>query len=345
MLKTRLIEPIGDPAWLSFVEASPGAVVFHHPRWLGLLRQQYGYEIQACCIEGERGIEAGIPMARIESRLTGRRFVALPFSDVCPPLLGPDATEAALPALGAALAEESRGAGLDLTVHASMPSLPGAFVQRRFLRHLLPLSDDFAEVERGIGKSQIKRGIRRARRHGLRTERRTDAAALEAFYALHVETRRRLGAPTQPKRFIERFGALFDAGLGFVAVVLDQARPIAAAVFLTHNATLTYKYGASEASSLRKRPNNLLFADVISWACGAGFRTLDFGRTDLDNEGLRSFKRSWGSSEQELAYTYAAKEEPSRSPALRDRVMSTTIRRSPALVGRLIGEALYGHFG
>lgn len=345
MSETRLIDPIADPAWLDFVASNPSGVVFHHPRWLDLLNRQYGYEIRACCIEGDRGIEAGIPVARIESRLTGKRLVSLPFSDICPPVLARDADPDALPLLSRALAKESRRDGLALTVHAALPSVPEALVQPRFFHHLLPLSNDPAEVERGYSKSQVKRGIRRAQRCGLRTERRTDPHALDAFYTLHAKTRRRLGVPTQPKRFVRRFEKLFAAGLGFVELVFDGQQPIAAAIFLTYNGTMTYKYGASEAGGLQKRPNNLLFSEVIRWGCESGFHALDFGRTDIDNEGLRSFKRSWGATEHRLSYTYVAQPEPSSEPGLRDRVMSAAIRRSPAMVSRLIGEALYGHFG
>lgn len=343
--ETRLIDPIADPDWLELVGSSPNAELFHHPRWLELLRSQYGYEFQACCIAGSRGIEAGIPIARVESRLTGRRLVSVPFSDVCAPLLARDGSPTALEALGPALAGEAGRSGLELTIHAALPSTPGAFVQPSFFRHLLPLSGDPAEVEQRYSKSQVKRGIKKARREGLGVERRTDAAALDAFYSLHLTTRRKLGVPTQPKRFIRRFEELFDAGMGFVGLVLDEREPIAAAVFLTFNGTVTYKYGASDTSKLAKRPNNLLFAETIRWACEEGFDTLDFGRTDIDNDGLRSFKRSWGAEEVELSYTYLTESEPSPGPGLRDRVMGATIRRSPAFVGRLIGEALYRHAG
>jgi CelD/BcsL family acetyltransferase involved in cellulose biosynthesis len=341
----RLIDPIANPEWHAFVESSPSAEIFHHPRWLELLNSQYGYELQACCVGNGRGIEAGLPIARIESRLTGRRLVSLPFSDVCAPALARDADPAALVALCEGLGKEAERTGLGLTVHAPLPSAPGAFIRHRFFRHRLPLTDDPAEVEQRYSKSQIKRGIKKAKRENLSAERRTDASALDAFYSLHLKTRRRLGVPTQPKRFIRRFEELFAAGLGFVEMILDERRPIAAAVFLTHNGTVTYKYGASDTRSLGKRPNNLLFSDVIRWACESGFHTLDFGRTDIGNEGLRSFKRSWGASESELSYTYLADREPVSESALRDRIVSTTIQRSPAVVSRLAGEALYRHFG
>lgn len=345
MRRARLIDPIADPEWLALLESSPSAEVFHHPAWLELLRDQYGYGVEACCVGNGAGIEAGIPIARVESHLTGRRLVAIPFSDVCAPALAANATPEAARALGTALAAEAQRNGLDLTVHGPLPGAPGAHVQGGFVRHLLPLAAELAEVERGYSKSQVRRGVKKARKEGLRFERRTDREALDAFYALHLRTRKKLGVPTQPKRFIRRFERLFEAGLGFVALSYDGERPVAAAVFLTFNGTVTYKYGASDPKRLAKRPNHLLFAETIRWACESGYERFDFGRTEIENEGLRAFKKSWGAEEVDLPYTHLAERAPEPGPGLRERVLGPTIRRSPALVGRLVGEAFYRHAG
>jgi CelD/BcsL family acetyltransferase involved in cellulose biosynthesis len=339
---TRLIDPIEDPGWIALVRSSADAAIFHHPSWLDLLRSQYRYELRACCVVRGARIEAGIPFARVNSRLTGRRLVALPFSDVCTPVLAPDADPSSLDALGEALSDEARRTGIGLTIHSSLPGASDALIRPQFVQHRLPLSQDVTEVERGFSKSRT-RGMKKAKRENLRGERRTDASALDAFYSLHLKTRRRLGVPTQPKRFIARFEQLFDEGLGFVWLVHDENHPIAAAVFLTHNGTVTYKYGASHPRALDKRPNNLLFWEAILWSCGAGFDTFDFGRTDIDNDGLRAFKKGWGAEETELSYTYLLDRDPQLEPSLRDRVLSGTIRRSPAIVGRLVGETLYRH--
>jgi CelD/BcsL family acetyltransferase involved in cellulose biosynthesis len=344
-MRVRRLDPIADPAWSALLERSPGALAFHHPRWLELLRDQYGYRVHAWCVEDEDGPVAGLPVARVESRLTGRRDVALPFTDSCAPVVGDGADGGALGELGAALADEREQTGLDLEVHGELRELPGAFVQERFFVHTLPLSPDVAEVERGFSKSQVKRGIKRAVREGLVATRRTDVAALDAFFELHVDTRRRLGVPTQPRRFIQRFGRLFDEGLGFVELVELEGRPIAAGVFLTFNGTMIYKYGASDARELGRRPNNLMFMEAIRFGCENGYRALDFGRTDPENEGLRSFKRSWGAEERPLAYTFLADEAPATGPSRRNAIMGSVIRRSPPVVGRLIGQTLYRHFG
>jgi CelD/BcsL family acetyltransferase involved in cellulose biosynthesis len=336
-MPTELLDPRTDERWGDFVDRAEGATMFHHPAWLDLLAARYRYEFAASCVlDGDGRVVAGLPWARIESRLTGRRLVALPFSDACPPLVDGAAEDE----LARAVEEHRREMGLGLEVRWRMDALPGEVVHS-YWRHTLPLDSDVEGVERRA-KSSIRRGVTKARREGLTFERRTDAAALDAFYRLHLHTRRRLGAPTQPKRFIDGLGDLFERGHGFVGLVSDGTQPVAAAVFLRLRDHLIYKYGASDSAALARRPNNLLFAEVIRWACENGCQELDFGRTDLDQEGLKQFKRGWGADEVPLHHTYAGMEPPSgEGPA---RLLAPVIRRSPPSVGRLFG-ALYRHFG
>jgi CelD/BcsL family acetyltransferase involved in cellulose biosynthesis len=346
VLTVDFIDPIAAPEWAKFVAASPSSQAFHDPRWLDLLQTQYRYEISACCVRGADGIEAALPFALVKSRLTGNRLVSLPFSDSCPPLLAPDAAPEALATLGAAMAERASATGLDLTVHAPMPSLPGASLDEGFVRHELLLPEDPDEAERGFSASRRQR-VRKARKTEMAVERGTDAGFLDEFYRLHLQTRRRLGVPTQPKAFIDRFAELFASGRGSVWVVREEGAPVAAAVFLSQGELATYKYSATDPDSIRRGPNNLLMAEAIRWHCEHGFKRLDFGRTEIENKGLREFKRSWGAEELPLSYTYLSRSSPQArtAPSLRERVMSTTIKRSPAFVGRLAGEVLYRHAG
>jgi lipid II:glycine glycyltransferase (peptidoglycan interpeptide bridge formation enzyme) len=209
---------------------------------------------------------------------------------------------------------------------------------------MLELAPDFQTVEAKFAK-QIKRGIRKAVREGVEVKQATDRAALDEFFRLHVRTRRHQGVPTQPRSFIRRFERLFDEDLGFVLTACWQGQPIAAAIFLNYNGTLTYKYGASDRRFLAKRPNNLLFAEAIRWGSANGMRVLDFGRTDPDNEGLRSFKQSWGADERPLVYTRLTKKPHEIRRDRAKRPLRYLIRHSPPLVGRLLGAALYKHAG
>jgi CelD/BcsL family acetyltransferase involved in cellulose biosynthesis len=340
-----ILDPIGDERWKAFIGGSPSATAFHHPAWLRLLRDQFGYEMSAVCVEDEGGeVAGGLPLARVRSVLTGTRLSALPFSDVCPPLVARGAAPSTTDALIDALREEQLRHDLKIEVRDWLPHLGGR-ASGRFYHHILELGPDVEAVEAGFSKSRVKSSIKKALREDVTVERSTGRAALDDFYRLHVQTRRRLGVPTQPRRFIRRFETLFGEGLGFVLVARWQDKPIAAAVFLAFNGTLIYKYGASQQEHLPKRPNNLLLREAIRWGCGNGMRRFDFGRTDLDNEGLRAFKRAWGADERLLAYTQLpAQPERSAAPAV-NAPLGFVIRRSPALVGQLVGTVLYRHVG
>lgn len=337
-----VIDPLTDPRWAALVARAPAASPFHHPAWLGLLARTYGYGIGAWGIEDARGgLEAGLPFARISSRLTGRRLVSVPFSDACPPLSAPGAGAGATTLLERRITADHERDGIDVELRWPLPvGEPGA----GFLHHVVPLEPDVEAVVRRFAKSQVRRGIAKARRCGVTVRIDSSVGALDAFYTLHLRTRRRQGVPTQPRRFIRAFAGLFAQGLGHVALAEDDGVPIAAAVFLTAGSTVVYKYGASDPRHLGKRPNNLLFMEAIRLACEAGATALDLGRTDPGNAGLRAFKRSWGAEEHVLIYRRLTRRAITGRGGL-PAGARRAIRLGPPVVGRLVGEALYRHYG
>jgi CelD/BcsL family acetyltransferase involved in cellulose biosynthesis len=343
MLHTEALEPIGDRRWQDFVDRSATGGIFHHVEWLRLLRDQYGYGLEAwCAIDGDGEIVAGLPFARVYSRLTGRRLVAVPFADICGPVLQHDGGEPqGLAMLLEAVRCEGARDGLKVEVRAP---IEGFSEGGSFYHHELRLPADAEALRSGFSKG-VKSGISRARREGIEVRFCRDRESLDRFYELHARTRRRLGVPTQPKRFVGRFAGLFEQELGFVALACAGERPVAAAVFLAFNGVLTYKYGASDPAHLKLQPNNAMLMEAIRWGCEHGLHTLDFGRTDLDNDGLRAFKRGWGASERRLTYTYLS---PHRAHAGRAGVppaVRRIIASTPPLTGRIVGAALYRHFG
>jgi CelD/BcsL family acetyltransferase involved in cellulose biosynthesis len=340
-MQTVVLDPLSDPRWLELAGSAPGATVFHHPLWLGLVRKTYGYGVTSvCALDGAGRAVAGLPLAYVASRLTGRRLVAVPFADACGALVRPGAPDDALAAVVAAAEHERRRRSCVLEVRDRVTGAGTA--TDLFHRHVIDLGEGADAAEKRF-HARVRRNVRKARREGVTVERRTDREALDAFYALHLLTRRRLGVPTQPRRFIRGLQELFDAGLGFVALARHDERPVAAAVFLRGGDELLYKYGASDPGALSLRPNNVLFSDVIRWAADDGLTSLDLGRTDLGHEGLRDFKRSWGADETTLAYTYAGKAAPSGDEGRAGRALASVIRRSPPVVGRAVGEMLYRH--
>jgi CelD/BcsL family acetyltransferase involved in cellulose biosynthesis len=91
-------------------------------------------------------------------------------------------------------------------------------------------------------------------------------------------------------------------GQGVVVLARLGKEPVAGAVYFRFQKTVTYKYGASDDSFQQLRGNNLVMWEAIKHHARAGFETMDFGRTSLDNSGLRRFKLGWGATERPVDY-------------------------------------------
>lgn len=327
----------GDTAdWQAFVGVHPAALPYHHASWAATLADAYGFEPKAFVLHAAGGgILGGIPFVELGGRLRPRRWVALPFTDVCPPL-SESAAGADVAARLVACAHEA-GVGL-LEIHAPVEA-PGAYGYARGFVHELRLGDPEALFR--AFRPQVRRNIRKAQRCGVVVRegaRRSDLTRV--YFDLHAATRRRLGVPPQPRRFFEALWRhVVEPGLGFLLLAEHGGEPVAGALFLDWNGRVVYKYGASDARRWPVRPNNLLFWECILRACAEGAHTLDLGRTDLDDHGLREFKRGWGAAERPLAYTvFGRATEPAQHSG---RILRTVLRLAPAPLGRAIGTALY----
>jgi hypothetical protein len=329
--------------WLAYLAQYPQATIFHHPSWINLLADCYGYRPNILVLQNSEGvITAGLPLMRVNSWITGRRAVALPFSDFCPPL------GEISPALIAELQAWRKQQRLQqLVVHWPLPGDEGVFCGEVTARHIMQLKADHQGVFRKFKRTQVQQPIRQAEKAGVNIQRGENWEDILRFYRLHLQTRQRLGSPVQPLRFFRLlWERLISQGLGFVLLAYKDTQVIAGAVFLHWNKTLTYKYSASDPSCWNLRPNNLLLWHAIQWGCEQDYQVFDWGKTDPENEGLRAFKRGWGSDEQILHYSVLADRPPAAklSGGINQRLLAGVIQHSSAWVCRMIGELLYGHF-
>jgi CelD/BcsL family acetyltransferase involved in cellulose biosynthesis len=324
--------------WLEFLAGRADAGVFHQPAWPLLLAECYGFRPFAIALSEQDGdrLVAGLPVLEI-TQLRKTRWVSQPFTDASPPL----ASESDAPRLLAEAGEAVRDAGArQLEIRGAFPGIPPGAAPTA-LSHVVALAEDqelvLAEVSR-----HVRKNLRASERAGLivrRAERESDLA--ETFYALQLETRRRLGVPIQPRRWYRLLWRRFlEPGHGFLLLAYDRDRPVAGGVFLTWEQTITAKYSASTEAAWSLRPNNCVFWEAMRWGCANGYRTFDFGRTDIDAEGLRRFKLSWGAVEHPLHYTIIG-ETTRRADGSHLQFMSAVIRRSPPIVTRALGEILY----
>jgi lipid II:glycine glycyltransferase (peptidoglycan interpeptide bridge formation enzyme) len=337
---------VHDARWMDVIAVLPEATVFHHPAWIDLMAECYGYEAYlGAILDGSESVLVGLPFMEVDSWLTGRRIVALPFSDFCPPLTAHDSGWEGF--VREFRAWQSQRGGLQATIHWPLPQQEGVYPGKPYLCHATPLDDDAEAVRHRFKKTRVQQPIRQAVRKGVVVTRGESWDDVQMFYKLHMRTRRRLGAPVQPLRFFRiLWEKLLAQDLGFVLLARQDSQLLAGAVFLCWNQILTYKYSASDPQYWRMRPNHLLLWHAIRWGCEQGYSVFDWGRTDPRDKGLCDFKRGWGSQESTLHYSVLADQPPSDGGGLSHThaLLSAVIQRSPTWVGRLVGEFLYGHF-
>lgn len=335
---------LNDERWANYLAADPRATIFHHPSWSQLLADTYGYEpfvLAACNARGE--ILAGVPLMKVRSFFNKERWVSLPFTDHCAPLFSAYAALQSLTDYLVAQAEADRVSRIELRF--DYPTLPATHRYSDYVLHRLALAPDEAEVSRHIKRKHFRQ-VRVAEERGVEIKKGTDAGFIEAFYHLHLLTRRRLGVPVQPRNFFELLVPhITQQGLGFVLLAYKEQECVAGAVFLNWNGTLTYKYSASIEKARQLLAMDLLLWSAIRWGCRNGYECMDLGRTDYEDEGLRYFKRRWGAEEIPLDYVTIADHVEKPAAGQWARRMRPIIQKSPTWVCRAVGELLYGYFG
>ncbi len=337
------VDPLQYPGWDALLNAHPDRTVFHTTAWARVLVDTYGHEPAyfAHFYGGE--LVALLPVMKVSSPFSGRRAVALPFTDFCGVLAGPEGNPHELIKLAFQWARESGCRYIEFRGNGD--ALPGAAPSLVFYGHVVNLGEGADSLFERL-HSAVRRGIRKAQEAGVAIDFSTDTDAVREFYGLHCRTRRRHGLPPQPYGFFKNLARhVLERGFGFVATARWKGKPIAAAIFLRYGRRAIYKYGASDYAFQQLRPNNLLMWQAIEWFAEHKLESLHLGRTSLTNEGLRRFKLGFGACEERIAYyKFDLARGEFVTDANRERGWYNGIfRRLPTPLLRLIGALIYPH--
>ena len=340
------IDPVRDPRWAALVESHPRSSVFHSTNWLRTLQNVYGYEpvVVTTCPPGA-ALTNGLAFCRIQSWLTGSRFVSMPFSDHCEPLIsGPDELDAMLLHLKRGV-EEGKARYVEIRPVSYRPGVKVGLEESLVYQfHRLDLRGNVQDLFHSFHKDCVQRKIRRAEREGLKYEAGNSEALLQKFYKLMVMTRRRQDLPPQPLAWFR--GLL--SGLGDevkIRIASKDDVPVAGILTLSHKKTVVYKYGGSDAALNKFGGMALLFWNTIQEAKEQGIEELDMGRSDTDNLGLIAFKEHWRATRSELRYwTYPR--TPQKPPrAWQKKITHRLVQAAPDLALEAVGTLLYKHIG
>lgn len=337
------VSPLQDSAYDRLVAGHPDCVPFHARAWLQIINDTYGH--QPICFVNQVGEpnSSALPLVEVSSRITGKRGVALPFADYCPPIATDAATYRTLFDQAVSYGRERGWRFIEVRGGRKyLGELPASVAFWEHTLDLTPGADKvFAQFE-----GRMRNAIRKSEREGIRVEVSVSPAAVATYYALHCETRRKHGAPPQPFAFFASLHRhMISKEGGIVAIGWLRDVPVAGAVFLHHGSRAVYKFSASNEAYLSLRGNNSVLWEAIRWYANNGFSEMHFGRTSLGNEGLRKYKLGWATRESNLEYFKydIGKQSYVTEVDKAEGVQNRLFRHLPRPLFRLAGRALYRH--
>lgn len=340
----KRVNPIQFQDWDKLLVQHPHHSFFHCAAWAKVLESTYGYTPTYFAINKAGAVHSLLPLMEVDSWLTGRRGVSLPFTDDCRPLSSDDNSFGRLVANALDFGKERGWRYIELKGGREL--FEGASASLSFYAHRLQLSQDQDLMFSRLSGS-VRRAIRKAVKSGVTVEISRSLDAVKAFYSLQCETRKMHGLPPQSFAFFRNvYEHVLSRNLGMVALARHGGRVIAAAVHFHLGQQAIYKYGASNKSFQHLRANNLIMWEAIKWHARNGSTMLDLGRTSLTNEGVRRFKLGWGVEEKSIEYVkYDLRQdcfvsEPDESFGWYNRFF----QMMPLSLSRMIGTALYRHW-
>jgi hypothetical protein len=341
----EIVDPAQIPKWDKILLNTPGYSFFHSSSWARVLKESYDYSPKYFV-----GIEDGhfsclVPIMEIDSFLTGKRGVSLPFTDSVEPIVRESGSSWEMFNHILAFGNKRGWKHIELRGGGNLFPQTPAFVT--YIGHTLDLSKKEEEIFSNF-RDSTRRNIKKALSQGVSVKIHHDPDAVEEFCRLNSMTRKIHGLPPQPFSFFRKFYEhIISQGAAFVALALHQDRPVAGAVFCHFGNKAIFKYGASDPKYLHLRANNLIMWEGIRWFRQKGCKSLCFGRTEPENAGLGQYKTGWGVEEKTLPYFKFDLNEMefitrySRRYALSSKIF----QRMPVSALNLIGSIFYRHMG
>lgn len=336
-------DPLDSGSWAGGEPSRDSQTAFMAIAWQQVLVDTYGFEPNCLAYYNGEAKPTLLPFTVVQSWLTGKRAVSLPFLDDCPMI---EATQDALPNFLAKLIEIGKAEGWrNIILKGGVGQLPSKVASTIYYGHRIPL-DAAPETLFDSFRSCTRRAIRKAEKSGVTVEMGTQESLVKDYYYLQCLTRKRHGLPPQTYRFFRNIQRrILETGRGQTVICRYEGRPVAGAVFFHHEDQAFFKFGASDMRYQHVRGNNLCMWTAIKHYAERGYKELNLGRTAPSNEGLRFFKLGWGTIEDKVYYfCYDLEKDafvsrPEKEAGWHNSIFSTI----PIWASRLAGWMLYRH--
>lgn len=340
------IDPLSDDRWDTLVARHPRASVFHQRGWLQALSRTYAYKpFVLTSAPMNKPLEDGIALCHVSSWITGTRLVSLPFSDHCEPLLEDASDSQEFMAYLRAQCDRNRWKYVEIR-----PSFEGQSAgcglpnSSSYWFHELDLTPSLEQLFGGLHRNSFQRKIHRAEKEQLSHEAGRSEQLVNEFYRLLLATRKRHGLPPQPREWFKHLVECMGDNIQ-IRLARKDGVPIAAILTLRHGPSVVYKYACSDARFHNLGGMPFLIWKFIAESKASGAQRIDFGRSDLDNQGLITFKDRLGAIRRPLTYRRYSSGKEKNAGMHWKPIRSWSFSRLPNAALSVAGRVMYKHIG
>jgi hypothetical protein len=352
--KVKIIDPVKDTRWDTFVSGHKYSTVYHHSVWKELLQKTFNHMTALYFIleDNENKIVGGVPIFFVKSWLTGNRFVSLPFASTCIPLCS-NLNDFEI--LVRAISEKLKAYNcsyFEMRMRNDSQFLNSSMFKRicNSKSHVLPLDKDLDTLRKSFHKTSILQRINRALRDGLVARLAVSENDMKSFYKLLTLQRvKKFGLLPHPYRlFRNMWELLYQRNMLDLYIIEYHGKMIAGMLVLKYHDTAISEHAAADTQYLKHGTYQLLWWKAIESSNQQGFRFFDMGKSGIDDIGLIEFKRRWKPKEYEVYHLYLPEARGVYSEShtsMKRELLSFVLRHSPLPLTTLAGSFVYKHMG
>lgn len=287
-------------AWDGYVMKQSDASCYHLIGWKDIIEGSFGHKTWYLLSENDAGMIDGIlPLVHLHSLLFGSFAVSLPFFNyggICA-----DDYRIRNRLLGEAV-DMARNTGIShMELRHTRNLLRDQSVKTSKVSMRLPLPETKEALFASFG-SKLRSQVQRAVKEGM-VARIGGLEELESFYHVFSRNMRDLGTPVYPGRFFRNILKKFPDTTRIATVYTKDGLPVASGMLVGFKDTMEIPWASSLRDFNRFGPNMLLYSSVLEFACEAGCKVFDFGRS-TPGEGTYKFKEQWGAKPVQLYWHY-----------------------------------------
>lgn len=336
----RLYNETDREAWDRYVESEGSASCYHLIGWKDVVEESFGHKTCYFLSRNDAGkIDGILPLVHLHSLFFGSFAVSLPFFNYGGICAGDHRVRDDL--LSAAV-DMARSKGMHhMELRHSVNVLPSNPVKVAKVSMRLALPGTKEKLEASF-PSKLRSQVARAVKEGMYV-RFGGHEELAGFYHVFSRNMRDLGTPVYSQRFFRNILRRFPDTARICTVYMKDGLPAASGMLVGFKETMEIPWASSLRETNRYGSNMLLYASVLGFACDAGYKAFDFGRS-TPGEGTYKFKEQWGAKPQQLYWHYWLKnggQMPEINPHNPKYELAIKIwRQLPVGLTKLIGPPL-----